>query len=147
MPRRRALAPFFALALVAGTALAEPSAGDKATATVLFKEGRALMEQKKFAEACVKLAGSQQLDPGGGTLLNLGLCHEAEGKTATAWTELRDALVMARNDKRDDRAKIAQEHIAAIEPRLAKLSVTVPPEAVLTGLVVKRDGAVVPDAA
>lgn len=136
-----------AAALLVGSARAEPSAADKATATVLFKEGRALMEKKQYAEACVKLAGSQALDPGGGTLLNLALCHEAEGKTATAWTELHDALAIARNDKRDERVKIAQEHLASVEPRLAKLTVTVPPEAALKGLVVKRDGAVVPDAA
>ena len=37
--------------LLAGAALAQPSEADKVTATALFKEGRALMEARRFPEA------------------------------------------------------------------------------------------------
>src|SRR3954464_7778704 len=81
-------------------AIAEPTAADKSLATQLFKEGRALVDQGKVAEGCRKLEESQRIDPGGGTLLNVALCHEKEGRTATAWAEFTEALGLAKKDDR-----------------------------------------------
>ena len=99
---------------------------DRQIAETLFEEGRVLLEAKKYPEACAKFAESQRLDPGGGTFLNLALCHELEGKTATAWTELKEALGQAARDGRSDREDLAREHLAAIEPRLVRVQVLVP---------------------
>jgi hypothetical protein len=120
---------------------AEPSALDRALAEELFLEGKRLMAEGRVAEGCSKLAESQALDPGGGTLLNLAVCHEAEGKTATAWVELRAALAQASRDGRDDRIALAEERLRALEPRLARLRVTVPAESRLAGLQVTVDDA------
>src|SRR6185436_12399932 len=83
---------FLTTLFFSASALAEPTAADKSLATQLFKEGRALVDQGKVAEGCRKLEESQRLDPGGGTLLNVALCHEKEGRTATAWAEFTEAL-------------------------------------------------------
>jgi hypothetical protein len=121
-------------------ARAEPSAADRALATELFKQGRELIAAGQTAEACAKFAESQRLDPGGGTLLNLGLCYEKNGQLASAWTTLNEALGIARRDGSDDRIELATKHIAALEPRLSRLTVAVPADADVPGLVVLRDG-------
>jgi hypothetical protein len=108
-------------------------------ATELFKEGRALMSQGSYAAACPKLEESQRLDPGGGTLLNLALCHELEGRTATAWSEFHASLAFARLDGRDDREEQARHHIDALEPRLVRLTISVRPEDQIPDLAVSCD--------
>jgi hypothetical protein len=115
-----------AILLFAPAALAQPSEDDKALALTLFKRGRELMEAKRLDEACASFAESQRLDPGGGTLLNLALCHEEQGRTATAWAELSDALAVARRDQRTDRIELAQSHMTALEPKLSRLVINVP---------------------
>ena len=136
------------LLVVAGTlsfafahrAHAEPSADDKALATMLFQEGRMLMAAGRIAEACQKLEESQRLDPGGGTLLNLALCHEQEGRLARSWGEFKEAASVARRDGRRDRESEAATHINALEPRLSRLTIVVPAGSQVEGLVIERDG-------
>lgn len=122
------------------SARAEPAAGQLTTARELFDQGRALMAEHQYARACEKFQESQRLDPGGGTLLNLALCSELSGKTATAWVHFRDALRWARSDRRADRVKFAEQHLASLAPKLSRLRIVVAPEARVPGLVVSRDG-------
>jgi hypothetical protein len=74
-----------------------------------------------YAEACPKLEESQRLDPSGGTLVNLALCHEQIGRTASAWAEFKEVFAGATREGREQRARIAKEHIAALEPRLSRI--------------------------
>src|SRR6478735_2027984 len=104
--------------LCAQPASAEPAAADRVLAAALFRDGKALMDRGELAEACTKLAESQRLDPGGGTILNLALCHEKQQRLATAWAEFIEALGLAKRDGRAARVQFAQEHIEALEPRL-----------------------------
>lgn len=106
-------------------ARAEPSETDRNLAQSLFDQGKRLMAAGDFRQACPKLQESQRLDPGGGTLLNLALCHEKEGKLATAFTEFREAHSVARRDGRKERMDAAQEHMTALEPRVPWLTITV----------------------
>jgi hypothetical protein len=126
---------------------ADVSDADRALAAKLFKEGRALMASEDYAEACSRLETSQRLDPGGGTLLNLALCHELAGATATAWSEFTEAATVARHDGRPDRESEAQRHSDALAPRVAHLVIDVPDPARVPGLVVRRDGTRVAEAA
>ena len=124
---------------LARDALADVSATNRAVARSLFEQGRDLMKQKRYPEACPKFSESQRLDPAGGTLLNLAVCHEAEGKTATAWTEFNDAAMQARVEHRENREKFANDHIAYLAPKLSRLTVSLAPGAEISGLLVKLD--------
>jgi len=126
-------------------AAAAGSDADRLLAQSLFDQAKQLMDAGRYGEACPKLAESQRLDPAGGTLLNLALCHEEEGRLATAWADFKEALGAARRAGRPDREQAARAHIAALEPRLARLTLEVRhPD---PGLVVKIDGALVGGAA
>jgi Tfp pilus assembly protein PilF len=112
----RTASRFSSFALATGLCVAARSAAAETTdaaasAQQLFDEARALMKEGNYAEACPKFAESQSLDPGGGTLLNLGICHYRENRTATAWAELRQALIQARRDGRTDRERTAQKYL------------------------------------
>ena len=119
---------------IACPALAEPSAADRAAAEALFREARDLMKQQKYADACGKLEESQRLDPQGGTLLNLAVCHARQGRTASAWVEFQEALDIARKAKRDDRVKLAKKELDKLDTQLARLTLDVPDEARVPGL-------------
>jgi hypothetical protein len=129
--------------VLAGTssALADPSPADRALAQSLFDEGRRLLQEGQLAEACSKLERSEALDPSGGTMLNLALCHEKQGRTASAWTEYHDAVAMARRDRRDEREEFAQKHILALEPTLSRLTVKITLEGLPEGFEILKNGA------
>ena len=130
-----------------GPAAAQATDTDRQIAQQLFDDGRVLMDDHRYAEACPKFAESQRLDPGGGTLLNLALCHEEEGKVATAWTEFRDAFGQAVKDERRDRQELAKEHIDALAKRLSRIIVEVPPSLAARGPAVQLDASRLPEAA
>ncbi|HEX9295589.1 MAG TPA: hypothetical protein VF881_07135 [Polyangiaceae bacterium] len=129
-------------------ARADVSPTDRALAQSLFDQARHLMTAGKTPEACPKFAESYRLDPAGGTLLNLAVCHETEGKTATAWSEFKDAKSLARRDGRKDREKLANDHIQSLESKLSRITISVPPSTSdAQGLEVKLQGASIGKAA
>ena len=91
-------------------------------ADTLFNEGKQLMEQGKFVEACDKLAESDALDPAIGTLGLLATCHEQQGRIATAWREYTQTAARA-EAVADERGTFARERAKALEAELPKLSV------------------------
>lgn len=141
MQSRRTFSLSLAAVLSAPTAFAQ---GNNAVAAeALYQEGRALMAEGKYPQACPKLAESQRLDPATGTLLSLAVCHESEGRLATAWAEFNDAEARARADGREDREKLARDRVAALRPRLSTLAVDVPADVAATpGLELRVDGVV-----
>jgi hypothetical protein len=127
--------------LAAGDARAQSAQG-AAAAQVLFEQAKALMREKKYAEACAKFAESNRLDAGIGTMLWLADCYEKNGQSASAWAQFVEAADVA-GERHDDRQKVARERAAALEPTLAKLTIDVPRGSDVAGLEVTRDGAAV----
>jgi serine/threonine-protein kinase len=136
--RRLAAAVLLAAICAHGRAHAQDAA-KAAQAQVLFDDAVKLMGAGRFAEACPKLATSQQLDPGAGTLLNLGACYEKNGQTASAWATFQEVIGFASRSGHADWATRARDKVAALEPRLVKLAIVVPKEHAAAGLKITRD--------
>ena len=100
---------------------AQPTDQDKALASMLYDEAKALLAADKVGEACRKLEESRRLDPLPGTVLNLAACHEREGLAASAMAEFREARALAERDHRDDRVAFADEHLKALAEYLSSL--------------------------
>lgn len=134
--RRLVFAMFFAVPVLAQAQQRDPTAAD-----ALFRDGRALLKEKNYAAACPKLAESYRLDPAPGTLFNLAQCEEGRGRLASAherWQGLIDTLTAA-GKLADERLPAARERVAALGPKVPRLTIKIkssaPPETV-----VLRDG-------
>lgn len=138
MPRLIA-ALFLALTVVV-PAHAQAQAGS-AEAEQLFRDGKRLMQDKKYGEACAAFETSYKLDSVVATLLNLADCREKNGQLASAWGHFVDAERETRGDsKRAGLNKTAGTRAKALEPRLSYLTVSVPDESRIEGLVILRNG-------
>ena len=136
------LALVLSLAVVIVPRGASAQASNNAVAQTLFDAARALMKKGNYTEACPKLEESQRLDPGSGTLLNLGICYEKLGLTASAWTTFIDATAAAKAAGKTDRMKSAQKHADALAPVLSRMTIRVKSDKVAL-LEVKRNGVIV----
>lgn len=125
--------------------MAQEAPRDPIAAEALFERGKQRMDQGRTSEACAAFGESERLDPAGGTLLRLALCHEVEGKLASAWLEYLEVVRISSEGtgepaKLAERVRLAREHLAAIEPRVPKLAIAVPPAARIEGLRVSANG-------
>lgn len=100
--------------------------GNEAAAEALFAEAKKLAAKGRYAEACPKFAESNKLDRGAGTLIHLADCYEKNKQTATAWATYKEAASAAQALGRADWEKRAEKRAAALEPKLAKLTIKVP---------------------
>lgn len=143
----RAAVAIAALALVlhAPAVLGDPPP-EQREADVLFQEGKALMEQGAVSEACAKFAQSLTRMRRGGVLLNLAVCREKEGRTATAFQLFQDALAMAIADGRAEREEVARTRIEQLRAKLSWLEIAPAAGADVPGLAITRDGVPVPRA-
>lgn len=142
-PRATFAATVLATSLVAFPCFSQEQ--DQAAARALFNQGRALMHEGHYAEACPKLEAARRLYASAGILLNLGDCLEKLGRTASAWTEFGEAAAVAERTHRDTEAREAEKRQTQIEPTLLRLSIRIGPGP--AGVTVHRDGAEMAQAA
>lgn len=106
----------------------------------LFDEGRELMIQGNFAEACAKFETSYELEPGLGTLLNLALCHEKRGQLATAYVKYNDAFTLALRAGDEARVALAKKRLDALTPRLSRIVIDADARHLPSGAWITMDG-------
>lgn len=114
---------------------------EESEAARLFREGRTLVVEGRFAEACPKLEESQRLEPRLGTKLNIAFCHERLGKLATALRGFQDALLTARAEADVAREGFAKDQVDALAPRVPRLRVRGAAGADADQLTISLDGA------
>lgn len=116
-------------------------AGNEVAAEALFGEAKKLAAAGKYAEACPKFAESNRLDRGAGTMIHLGDCYEKNKQSASAWATYKEAASAAQAINRKDWEKLANDRAAALEKKLAHLTIKV--EAANDRAEVTRDGTVI----
>jgi tetratricopeptide (TPR) repeat protein len=92
-----------------------------------FSEGRKLLDEGRFREACQMFEQSLALDSSPGTLLNLGNCYEQLGGLLKALATFERAFGEARQEadptKRQGWISAAQQRIDALSTRVPELLV------------------------
>jgi hypothetical protein len=131
---------------LAGRASADPTAAERSTAEALFQQGTDLMAEKRYAPACEKFEGSQQLDPALGTMLRLADCYDRAARSASAWALFREAASFARTRGEADRERMATERAADLEKRLSRLEIRVDRKTAPPNLEIQLNGMTVPRA-
>ncbi|MCE9571979.1 MAG: hypothetical protein K8W52_02365 [Deltaproteobacteria bacterium] len=140
---RAAALAAIALAVIA---FASPRAHAQAhpAAEQLFRDGKELMKSGKLAEACAAFEASEKTEHNVATVMNAADCREKNQQYAAAWA----LFLQADSNTRGDASKAAlnataKKRVAALEPRLSFLTISVPDESRVEGLEVTRDGALV----
>ena len=147
--RRAGTAGACAILLASVPAGAQPAQSDPVAATALFKAAKALVDAGNWAAGCAKFQASLDAQASASTMIHIALCHEHDGKIATAWDDYNRALALNVETRGADRRRgledLAKKGAAALQLRLPQLRVVVksPP----AGLKVTRDGKEVPVAA
>jgi hypothetical protein len=128
--------PLSVLALtvcLAHARLARAEGANPAAAEALFDQGRVALAAGDFDTACARFRESERLDPALGTRFNLADCEEKRGRLASAWSLFRG--VVAQLPEGDDRLPVAQRRLAALEPRVPRLTMVLAPGAPRTARV------------
>jgi hypothetical protein len=136
--RCRGFVAVLAMIGVPSVARADHSA-DKGIAEALFQDAKQRLESGDVDGACPKFQDSQRIDPALGTLLYLAICHERQGRSASAWSEFASAASWADRSDQLQRGELARKHMAALDARLWRLTIHAPATPV-PGLEMQVDG-------
>lgn len=81
------------------------------------------MENGKPKEACEKFEASNKVEASAGTLLNMGRCLEAQGKTASALAMYKETITVGKAQNKARHVEAAEQFITDLEPRLSRLTI------------------------
>lgn len=102
----------------------DAAADNVAKADALFSEGKALLATD-LHQACAKFEESLTYNSQAiGTLMNVALCDEKLGRIASALAKFTEARDRAKEQELEAHFDAAEQHIAALAPRLPHLIVT-----------------------
>jgi hypothetical protein len=133
--RSSAVLGLVAAAVTAATLTSTPAQAQNAIG--LFKQGRALVEAGRWAEACPLFDEAHRLEPKAlGILMNAGDCDKHVGKNASAWSAYQEAEFIAKRDGDREREQLCHNEAAALEPTLSRLRINTKDT---PGLVIRRD--------
>jgi hypothetical protein len=136
-PTAWGLVALLGASVMAGAARAD--ALDPAGARELLKRGSALKQEGRCADAVPIFRESARLDPQAKTWLNLADCEAASGSLVEAERHFVEGRDRAYRDNNAELVTVAEERLAALHGRLARLTITLaagaPPGARVT-----RDG-------
>lgn len=138
--RRRAICLVGMAVVIFGPRLRDVSADEpdaKTRAQTLFLEGRKAIDENKWDEGCPKVRESLALFPVANSLFSLAQCEERDGLVASALSHWQRGVALV-DDPKDPRTTVGNERIEALEPRVPRIRVIVPPESV--GATVLLDG-------
>jgi hypothetical protein len=113
---------------------------DRAAADALFEEGMELRNAGDHAAACDRFERSQSLDPALGTLQNIGMCLQKQGKLVAALSRFQTLLTEAEGAGDDERIRIARAKLRNLRRRVPKLHISLPSESEISGLKVFVNG-------
>ncbi len=115
----------------------------EARAERLFHQAERHFDAGEIAPACQAWSESLKLAPKLGTLLNLALCHETQGKTATAWTEYHYGAAWAAQNDQKERQEFAHDHARGLERKLPRIQLQLPEDRQIA--VIEIDGEPLPE--
>lgn len=110
------------LTLLMSAATPAPAAQNEAAK--LFESGRTALKAKRYEEACTAFEKSYSLEPALGTLLNWSSCLDKQGKAASAWVHLNDAIAWTQRTHEAEREVYARQLAKAIKPRVSWLALS-----------------------
>jgi hypothetical protein len=142
LPPRSTLALVLLGGLLAAGAAHGAKKGTPGSASVVA-QGRRLMAEGNYAEACPKLAQAQLQSPAPATAMVLATCYDKQGKLATAWTTFNGAALEAEAAGKKKMADDARRAAAELEPKVSHLTIKPPPDA--SGIEVRVDNEPVSD--
>jgi hypothetical protein len=129
---RRVVLLSCALVLAASHAVAQPEEPEPAPpdpASELYDQGTALAQQGKWAEARDKLEQAIQLRATSIGLFNLAQAERNLGQLASAKRHFVAARAMAAREGADDVARLADDSLAEVNPRLPHVRLVLPADA------------------
>lgn len=138
---RAGLAAAAVLAMaVLGTSLASAaSPANRAAAQKHLSQAQERKKQGQLAEACKHLEEAERLDPKLPTLIELAECNEKLGLLVEAKAQWALARDRAKHDEKPQSRARAETRLAAIEKRVAHLTLQLAPNAPATAQVLRDD--------